>query len=168
MSKDREVDIDDIFNRWVGDVTDYGQDRGAMYSKSNRRENIDRLFSRFKLYGVSHDDAKFLKRRVIKELVREDGRKAAGKKNDRLGTWEPNASLDYDNALLEYYNPNAGLEIENVVFKNSSFQIPKNGNIVEWVKNKYGDNEQIIEEAHNVNSSICLEYFEELERRNLR
>lgn len=160
----KEVDIDHLFKVWVYNITEGGSNMSNLYKKNDRKGYIEDLFIALKKYGVEYDDALRLKKRVVNTLVSDEGLKHAGKNGHIHGTWAPNTEMDFDNALAEHYNPNAGLEVENVVFKDSVFKIPKSDKIINWVKEKYGDSEQIIEEAHNINSTVCLDYFSELER----
>lgn len=161
----KEIDIDHIVKSWLLSITEDGTNMANRFIKNNRPEYLEKLFESFVKYGVDYDDAKMQKRKVLEILVSEEGHKNANKKNHKRGTWLPNAKRDFDAILTKFYTPNAGLEVKNVIFKESAFKLPRNESLVEWVKENYGTSENIIEDAHNINSTICLEYFTQLEKR---
>lgn len=167
MQEKREVDTDAIYRKWITWVeSSYGIEE--MYSSELRKDLITALFDRFLEFPLERDDIESYKRKVMEDLITEKGKKASGKKNDRRCNWYKNIGRDFMAVLDEYFDPNEGLKIEKkVVYSRSKFMLPEDEDIVAWVKEKYGDNPDLIEQAHNVNNAICLEYFSEFERKAL-
>jgi hypothetical protein len=158
VSEKKSVDTDSIYNKWLRWARkEYGTGR---YLNENREELIYSLISNFLEFPISEDDIRSYKRKVMDDLITEEGKKVSGKKNDPRCNWYKTIEIDFDSIVDEYFDPNSGLAIEKkVVYSRSKFLIPEDPQIVEWVKSKYGDKPDLIEQAHNVNNTLCLEYF---------
>lgn len=167
MSESKKRTIDGIaeieYNRWLAKLTK----DGTRYIWTDRDERIGMLMEMFVEKGVDYDTAITFKRKTKKDLIHDDGRKATNKKGHKWYGWEEKILTDFDTALHLYYDPNSGISVEKVVFQNSKFKMPENPELVEWIKNKYGDSPDLIEQAHVVNNKLCIEYFTELERSTL-
>jgi len=158
MSK--EVDIDFVYNRWLNGIVGPDNDRSQLYLKKERRSYLRDLFYDLVQLGVDYEEALGLERRVLSDLVSEDGHKAKKKEHK---TWLPNAKKDFHEVITDYFDPNSGITVNSVVYVEGKFKIDRNENIVNWAKKNFGEeNEDMIEEAHNMHSMICMNYFQEL------
>lgn len=160
----KEIDTDFIYNKWLRSLN---EDKANMYVAARREESIGQLIHFFSKYNVEYETVLSYKRKVKEDLITEEGMKHTNKKGHRYYGWLQNIEKDFDQILTEYYDPNQGLLVENVIFQNSKFKMPQNDNIVEWVKENYGDSPDLIEQAHVMNNKLCIEYFTELERKVL-
>ena len=154
----KEVDVNFVYNKWLNEISE------DIYNKANRKGYLRSLFDNFVKYQVDYETALSYKRQVMKDLITEDGKKNTNKRTHKHYMWLQNIESDFGKIITEFYDPNKGLIVENVVFRHSKFQLPDNENIKNWVIENYGDSPDLIEQAHNVNSALCIEYHNELER----
>lgn len=159
-----QVDTEAIYLKWLRLMkSKYGT---GIYVHENREGMLYCLLEMFLEYPVDEDDVRFFKRRVQEDLITNEGKKASKNKSDPRYKWYERIAEDFIAIVNEFFDPNKGLKTEKqVVYSRSKFMLPKDEKIVAWVKEKYGESQDLIEQAHNVNSTLCLQYFTELEKR---
>lgn len=164
MSKDKEApDIDYIYNRWINGIVGPDRQYKILYEGGSiRYERFAHLFLDLSKHGISYEDAMMLERRVLKDFYNEDVAKKSKDKDKSYKTWKPNIKKDFVGAATEYYDPNSGIIIGSVVYTGGKFKIPRDEKIVKWVTDNFGDSKDLIEEAHNMNSMLCMQYYEQL------
>ena len=158
------VDHGRIYNSILAKVVEnYG--RLGLYPASNRKEALALLVQSFYERGVSYEDAKSYKRRVMRDFITKDGIKFSNKKGHRYFGWLDNLEMDFDFALESSYElPPVQQQSETVIFKEAvnDFMLDRNEKITEWVIENYGNNESLISQAHDISHPLCVEYFAQL------
>ena len=146
----------DAYNLWAGELSDIGtystQDR---YDKHRRSEHIRYLASWLVDYGISHEEAKTLKNKVMLFLTTEEGRKGKGKHKN----WKENTLADFDQIMAGTYMEKPKPSVANITVDPLRIQLDKQ--IVKWAQDKYDGNSLVISEAHRIASTFYFEYLED-------
>lgn len=168
MSKIKST-AEDIFLHWQKNTEDLGKVR---FLAEYRTELLEELCSSLKTYKIDYDDAKFLKKKVVRHLVTEKGMKGNGKYKN----WKEYVENEYLKCLALYYSSDfdkdeeAKEEVKSIK-RNKVTKIDNYGGedfmhrdslIVAWSKDKFKDRwtEAICLECHRTFGPL-LNLFEE-------
>ena len=162
---------DELFNKWLGSLVDSPDMR---YLGAERQGFVEHLILTFHASGIDQDEASTYKRRVVDALTTPEGRKGKG----RHKGWKETVEESFVATLANIYiadltdkqikdakgnmivNKRSGkdpVSVENT----SAFTISEDNRIVEWVRNKYGGNLDITNEAHRIGSLMNIEFLQD-------
>lgn len=144
MSVGKSITVNDIFNTWKLDLR---ENHNVRYLYKNRKEHIENLVTYLINTGVSLDDAKDLRNKVLLELTTAEGRKGKG----RYKGWKENVLDDFDMIVSGMYveiptSPPQQHETINEMLEDEY--------IKEWAVKIFGDNEFAIRESQTIGTLL--------------
>lgn len=172
----QQLTADEVLWKWKSEHMEIKKnDVITFYSSSYWPEAIDDLVFMMVSNGIPKDDAwcMSIQNKVVDFLVTKDGKKAAGKKNDKRHSWVPNM-IEYFNAKMsESYVPNSEREYvepeKNTnqssnnykTVKNTEYILPEDPVINLWVEKNYTHSEGIAGQVRDPMSFLFLEFMED-------
>lgn len=138
--------IEDVFKSWCHSVH---MSDDVKYLHVNWTEHVEDLAVILYKKEIDYDEAKMYARKVVEFLTTEKGRK---EKKD----WPKNVEARYLEALAGLY-----VQIDSAPpIKKDRFVLDSDPEIVDYITNRYGPNQMIINEAHRIGSMFNLEYID--------
>lgn len=121
---------DEVLNSWQNSVK---KDYSNRFLYGVREEILEQLAEMLMANEIELDDARFLKMKVKKFLVTEEGLKG----KNRYKGWTDNVDKDYDAMLVEYYSNN---KVQPTIVKDYGHgaYMDENPIMTAWAKDSFG------------------------------
>lgn len=145
------INVNDLLNEWKDILKQEDPYKRLCYAK--RREHIELLVERLRMFAITFDEAKLLKQDVLRSLISKEGLKGKA----QYKGWKENILDDFDSILAGSYLQDH--KAPEPIKEKTGIYLSLDIDISDWFLNKYNyQNEKALDEAHRIGSIINLEF----------